>query len=181
MRPHDYFVIITGLPGAGKSTVARALAEHLRLPLLDKDEILEKLFTLKGCSDVQARQQLSRMADVEFEGLAKSKGRAILDSFWRHPSTNSHSGTPSAWLQNQSIGVVEIYCHSSPEAAAKRFVSRQRHPGHHDQLRSEQSLVIKGRQLMQNYPLRIGSLIKVDMENAYDIAAIALAVEQLMK
>lgn len=181
MAQHQQFVIITGLPGAGKSTVASGLSKILGLPLLDKDKILEQLFVSKGCASAQARQQLSRLADVEFERLAKCNRRAILDSFWRHPSVCSDSGTPSNWLQKASVSVVEVYCQCSPEFAAKRFVSRQRHPGHHDQLRSEQSLVAKGQQLQANYPLNIGSLVTVNMEDDTDIGVIGFAVEQRLK
>ena len=33
------FIVVTGLAGAGKSTVALALAESLNLPVLDEDDI----------------------------------------------------------------------------------------------------------------------------------------------
>ena len=35
------FVVISGLPGSGKTTLARRLAQALNLPLIDKDDILE--------------------------------------------------------------------------------------------------------------------------------------------
>jgi shikimate kinase len=38
---HKRFVGLSGLPGSGKSTLARPLALGLRLPLFDKDDILE--------------------------------------------------------------------------------------------------------------------------------------------
>ena len=38
------FVIVSGLPASGKSTIAVGLAEDLRLPLMDKDAYLEALF-----------------------------------------------------------------------------------------------------------------------------------------
>ncbi len=37
------FVVVTGLPASGKSTIARQLCAALALPLLDKDELLEAL------------------------------------------------------------------------------------------------------------------------------------------
>ena len=39
---------MSGLPGSGKTTVAQALAPLLKLPLFDKDAILEQLFETKG-------------------------------------------------------------------------------------------------------------------------------------
>ena len=45
------FIVVSGLPGSGKTTVARTLASLLDLPVFDKDEILEQLFDTKGVGD----------------------------------------------------------------------------------------------------------------------------------
>ena len=38
------FVVVSGLPASGKTTLAKSLALALGLRLLDKDDILESLF-----------------------------------------------------------------------------------------------------------------------------------------
>ena len=52
------FVVVSGLPASGKTTLARRLASVLELPLIDKDDILDRLFAERGignavstCSD----------------------------------------------------------------------------------------------------------------------------------
>ena len=40
--------MISGLPGSGKTTLARRLAPALKLPLIDKDDILKRLFESIG-------------------------------------------------------------------------------------------------------------------------------------
>ena len=92
------FVVVSGIPGCGKSTIGRALAEHLDAPYLDKDEILESLFDGLESYQEETRHRLSRAADRDFESKALSCTRAVLDSFWRHPSADTQSGTPSGWL-----------------------------------------------------------------------------------
>ena len=42
------FVVVSGLPASGKSTLGRALAAAWALPFIDKDEILEALFEREG-------------------------------------------------------------------------------------------------------------------------------------
>ena len=45
------FVVVSGLPGSGKSTLPQQLAAALKLVLLDKDDILERLFDSNGVGD----------------------------------------------------------------------------------------------------------------------------------
>src|ERR1700754_1620515 len=54
------FIVISGLPGSGKTTLGRHPALALGLPLLDKDAILERLFESKGVRDLEWRRALSR-------------------------------------------------------------------------------------------------------------------------
>jgi len=53
------FVVVSGLPGSGKSRVALQLAPLLGLAVVDKDDVLERLFNSKGIGDSGRRQKLS--------------------------------------------------------------------------------------------------------------------------
>ncbi|MFD6892851.1 AAA family ATPase [Streptomyces sp. NPDC059957] len=64
------FVILTGLPASGKSTVARGRAAELDLPVIDKDVILESLYDSLGVGDHAWRHRLSRAADDILFALA---------------------------------------------------------------------------------------------------------------
>jgi shikimate kinase len=58
------FVIVSGLPGSGTTTLGRRLARALGPPLIDKDEILDRLFETKGVGDSVWRRALSREGDA---------------------------------------------------------------------------------------------------------------------
>jgi predicted kinase len=58
-----HLILITGLPGTGKSTLARSLARHLGLPLICKDTIKEPLLDLLGATD---RSESRRLSDASF-------------------------------------------------------------------------------------------------------------------
>src|SRR6185369_1656876 len=79
------FVVVSGLPGSGKTTVARALAPLMNLPVIDKDEILERLFEARGIGDAAWRRQLSREADAVMHDEVSASGGAIVSSFWHVP------------------------------------------------------------------------------------------------
>ena len=93
------FVLISGLPGSGKTTRGRRLAPTLNLPLIDKDDILDRLFESKGVGDAAWRRRLSRESDVILQQEASNSSGAVLASLWRLPGMPSDSGTPTEWLE----------------------------------------------------------------------------------
>lgn len=171
------FVVVSGVPGCGKSTVGRALAEHLNTPYFDKDEILESYFGELECSNEETRHRLSRAADLDFQTKTLNCTRAVLDSFWRHPLADTQSGTPSSWLAAPEIHAVEVLCGCAPELAAKRFLERTRPVGHLDRAWDHASLAAQSRNLMRELPLGVGALIKIDTTNAVDFKQLAVQVK----
>jgi glucokinase len=126
------FVVVSGLPASGKSMLARAVAPFLRLPVIDKDDILDKLFEAKGIGDMAWRRQLSRESDVLFRAEAVASAGALLTSFWHVPGMSLTSGTPTEWVLELSPFVVGLHCVCPAIVASERFLARQRHPGHLD-------------------------------------------------
>jgi adenylate kinase family enzyme len=170
-----YFVIVSGLPGCGKTTLARKLAAELGLPMLDKDDILEALFDAQGSKTPEDRQRLSRAADAELMRKVQSSDGAVVVSFWRPESVQRASGTPVTDLRGTGAPLVEVYCDCPPALADQRFHNRIRHPGHQDGRRNDWPLS-RFEELARLYPLKIGPVITVDMATNYDIAAIAQSV-----
>ena len=121
------FVGISGLPGSGKTTLGRRLAPMLNLPLIDKDDILSRLFESKGVGNAAWRRALSGESDLILQQDGSSSGGAILVSFWRLPGMPLDSGTPTDWLDAPSHHVVNVHCGCELEVAASRFFQRRRH------------------------------------------------------
>src|SRR3954451_11954199 len=119
------FVVLTGLPASGKSTIAQPLAQALGLEYISKDRIKEALFDALGYGGWERSKTLSRAADDAMMQVALDLDGAVLDNFW-HPETVVDLLSP---LQGPRI---EVYCRCDPVVAFERFLRRQRHPGHAD-------------------------------------------------
>jgi predicted kinase len=170
------FVVISGLPGSGKTTLGRRLAPALNLPLIDKDEILDRLFESKGVGNAAWRRTLSRESDVILQHDATSSDGAILVSFWRLPGMSPDSGTPTDWLDTPSHHVVNVHCACELEVAANRFLQRRRHPGHLDGAPSPAEVIASLRQLTQLPPLDIGQRIDVDTSHEPNLTDVVRAI-----
>ena len=170
------FVIVTGLPASGKSTVGAALAAALQLPLLDKDAILEALFDSLGVGDGVWRSQLSRAADAVLQDLAMASHGAVIVSWWRHPSSTLISGATPDWLAALPGDVVELYCRCSPIVAVDRFFARQRHAGHLDNLKSREQELVRFHQSAAHAALGMHRLVETDTERPTDLVVLLRAL-----
>ncbi|MFC5370091.1 3-dehydroquinate synthase [Arcanobacterium bovis] len=84
--------ILIGMPGAGKSTVGRLLAERLRVPFVDSDALIRKE-TKRNISDIftedgeivfrQIEARIIQNALQDFTGVLSLGGGAVLDATTR--------------------------------------------------------------------------------------------------
>lgn len=170
-------VVISGLPASGKTTLARQLAPHLNLPVIDKDDILEGLFAQHPRVDADRRRDLSRESDRVLEEQARATARAILVSFWRVAGMPENSGTPTDWFANLTERVVHVHCHCPPDIAAERFVARQRHGAHGDAMRSRDEIEREFISLSKLGAPSIGDVIVVDTSSVVDIDVLVRDIE----
>jgi predicted kinase len=163
--PARLFVVVTGLPGAGKTTVAEPIAIELGLPLLSKDAIKEALFDAVGYGGWEQSKTLSRAADAALVEAAKGLQGCVLDNFWK-------AETAPSLLAAFQRSMVEVWCRCEPETASRRFHGRARHPGHADDEADE-----PGRRASffeHRFPIgALGPVVEVDTERPVEPAAVA--------
>jgi hypothetical protein len=168
------FVVISGIPGSGKSTVGERIATLLGLDVIDKDVILEASLP-GGVVDPETRDRLSRQADHAMRTKVQVSRGAVLISHWRRPELSMASGTPTEWL-TMLPDLVEVHCVCSPSTAARRFLDRERHRGHGDERHDPGDLLERFHALADLGPLGIGTTVTVDTEGDLDVMAVVRAV-----
>lgn len=133
-------IVVTGLPAAGKSTLARELARLLGVPLVCKDMIKEPLFDVLGAGDGEHSRKLSTASFAIQFALARellTRGASlILEGNFR---TGEHEEALLEALPPRlepADALAQVLCRVDEALRVDRLQQRaadpHRHAGHRD-------------------------------------------------
>ncbi len=166
-------IVVNGLPGTGKTTLASRLAADIRLPLFSRDGIFETLYDALDCQHNGLSPLLGPAAFTLLYSITSSviaTGQSvIIEGFFGRPDLRT-----AELLHLQSMYEFEpfqILCKADGAVLLKRFLERvgtgARHVGHRD--RDLEWIEQNKTQLLRGYlpPLALGGqLVEIDTTTA---------------
>jgi adenylate kinase family enzyme len=170
-------VLVNGLPGAGKTTLARGLSRFMSLPLISKDVMKEAYSDVFGIAPKEghARTEWSNAhgaaaSETMWALAADAPGGAILESWWpRDRMDYVEAGLRRAGIAHP----VTVLCEVPAELARERYVRRvregDRHPIHLDSADPADY----DRDWSGAEPLHVGPVLRVDTSADVDLKSIA--------
>lgn len=168
-------IIISGSPGVGKSTIAKALHKKLKYTYVSKDYLKETLFeNIDGVKDTIEYSRIIGGASMELLWvIASNSVNVILDSNF-NPNSEYEIGKINSLKGN----IIEIFCYAPIQTIQERFKNRallsKHHPAHISKTIS--------REEVEKYlnPIGIGKLIKVEINNELSIDYILEKLNKLL-
>jgi len=130
-------IIITGLPGTGKTTLGKKLAEELCLPFICRDDFKEIIFDNLGWKNREWSKKIGRSSyDLLYhitESLLKAKKSLIIETNFNPKFANQQL---LALKKKYDFAPFQIRCITDGKILFERFKKRansdERHPGHMD-------------------------------------------------
>ncbi|USN53230.1 MAG: ATP-binding protein [Candidatus Nomurabacteria bacterium] len=166
-------ILITGLPGSGKTTLARKIVDEFHFPLIARDDIKEQLFDTLGWSDRAWSRKLGiasySILYFTLEKMLQAGISCIVESNFRSENDNLKM---QELQKRYGARIIQIICTADGKVLLQRFKDRaesgQRHPGHVDQTNYDEfSVELLNAQVDQ---LQVeGSVIEIDTTKPEEI------------
>ncbi|MGH3470850.1 MAG: AAA family ATPase [Nocardioidaceae bacterium] len=163
---HPPVVVVTGVPGAGKTTLANAVAAELDALLLSLDAIKERMFA--GGQAGPDRDALRRRAEAELAASVDAATGPVVVDIWVAPHRDTER--VCRLLKPYANRVAELLCRVPADVAVERYRRRERGGPH---LPADEATLQRVREAVDEIaPLSLGVCIEVDTSAPVELGTI---------
>ena len=129
-----YCILVTGIPAAGKSTMADFLGERLKLPIISKDSIKELLFDTVGFESREEKVRLGAASMDIMYYVAKQLMKVGQPFILENNFENSSKAGLTSILKDYKYSALTVTLTGEYKTIYQRFLERNvspdRHRGH---------------------------------------------------
>lgn len=165
----DRIVLVNGLPGSGKTTLAAALSAALGVPVISKDAVKEALYAAVPTARPGILGPVAM--DAAWSLAADAPGSIVLESWWFRPRDLAYA--EANWRRCGRPELIEVWCDVPASVARERVVARRRPAVYEDEQRLA---TVWDDWARRAEPLGIGPVIRVPTVSDVDIAEVAQLV-----
>ena len=125
---YNYLILVSGMPGTGKTTFAKWLSSEFRIPLVCYDNIKEKSLMLarESCENEEQMNNLWRFPLGFFfffaEEIMKSSSSFIAETFF----ANKMNDELNNLMEKYRYTTITVHMDASFETAHRRFLDRNK-------------------------------------------------------
>ena len=139
----NVLIIITGMPGTGKTTLGKELSAKYKIPFISKDALKDRMFDTLGWSDKAWSLKVSAAAHRIMDDMVAQELEAghsvIVESNFKPEIDSMRFRNIQGKYQCR---IVQVLCWAEGETVFRRFMARlgteARHAGHVEAISTEQ-------------------------------------------
>ncbi len=170
-----WLVAVTGVPGAGKTTLATALATALKAPYLSLDAIKECLHL--AADEALDRYELRLAAERQLVMALSDAEPLVVVDIWIAPRRDTRRVVQL--FQQTDRAVFEVLCRVPAEVAVERYTRRKRAGPHLPADEPTLQRIREAARVIQ--PMAIGPSVEVDTSRAVNLGWLAEQAQQRMR
>ena len=180
MSSRAYAILVTGLPGSGKTTIAKQLSAELGIPYILLDDIRESLANTPGTEKLTRLELTYAAARVVWSMLPGFTTGVVIDA-WLNLNLDHRQHIKQA-IDKFGTQLLEIHCQVPVEVAINRYLDRHsQSPRHGIHKAGDDAVKAINAASEKIQPLHLGPTFTADTTTPVDLEPIKRWIKTELK